>query len=66
MTGIENLTPAPEAAPAVSTPPARRVAAAASSRHGSHALAASEAGFSGAPEDNPLFTGANSKTIDVP
>ena len=30
MTGIENLTPAPEAAPAVSTPPARRVAAAAS------------------------------------
>ena len=66
MTGIENLTPAPEAAPAVSTPPARRVAAAASGRHGSHAHAASEAGFSGAPEDNPLFTGANSKTIDVP
>jgi len=52
--------------PAVSTPPARRVAAAASGRHGSHAHGASEAGFSGAPEDNPLFTGANSKTIDVP
>ena len=66
MAGVENLTPAPVAVPAASTPPAGRVASAASGRHGAHAQASSGVGFSGAPENNPFFSGPNSKTIDVP
>jgi len=66
MAGVENLTPAPVAVPAASTPPAGRVASEASGRHGAHAQAPSGVGFSGAPENNPFFSGPNSKTIDVP
>jgi len=66
MAGVENLTPAPVAAPAASAPTAGRVASAASSRHVAHAPAPSGVSFSGAPENNPFFSGPNSKTIDVP
>jgi pilus assembly protein CpaB len=66
MAGVENLTPAP-AAPAVAAVPRAGAAPAAGSRHERHAPApASAVGFAAAPEDNPLFAGANSKTIDVP
>ncbi|HVB82742.1 MAG TPA: Flp pilus assembly protein CpaB [Candidatus Binataceae bacterium] len=67
MAAVENPTPAPVAAPAASAPPATgRMASAASSRHGAHAPVPSGVGFTGAPTDNPLFAGPNSKTIDVP
>jgi pilus assembly protein CpaB len=67
MTGVENLTPAPEAASAVAAAPRAGAAPAAGSRHERHApVPESAVGFAAAPEDNPLFAGANSKTIDVP
>jgi pilus assembly protein CpaB len=66
MAGVENLTPAPVTAPAAAAPTAGRVASAASVRHRAHAQAPSGVGFSGTPEDNPFFSGPNSKTIDVP
>jgi hypothetical protein len=68
MTGVESLAPAPEAARAVAgAPRAGAAAATAGSRYETHApVPASAVGFAAAPEDNPLFAGANSKTIDVP
>jgi len=66
MTGVEGFASAPEAASAVAAAP-HGSAAAAGSRHGMRAPApASAVGFAAAPEDSPLFSGANSKTIDVP
>jgi pilus assembly protein CpaB len=65
MAGIENLTPAPAAAPA-DPPVAAHVAAAVKHDHAVHTNAPSEVGFSGAPESNPFFAGPHSKTIDVP
>jgi hypothetical protein len=66
MAGIENLTPAPAAAPAGPPPVAERVAAAIHERRAAHAKMPSEVGFSGTAESNPLFGGPHSKTIDVP
>jgi len=67
VAGVENLTPAPvPAPPKAPTPRAGSVASAGSGRHGVHAQAPSGVGFSGAPENNPFFSGPNSKTIDVP
>jgi len=66
MAGVENLTPAPVAVPpAAPTPRVGRVASVASGRDGVHAPGSSGVGFSGVPENNPFFSGPNSKTIDV-
>jgi hypothetical protein len=66
MAGVENLTPAPGAAPPASAPPAGSVASTASGRHQADVQAPGGAGFSGAAEENPFFAGPNSKTVDVP
>ena len=68
MTGVENLTPAPAAVPDAPAAPTARDALAANGRRITrpHAQAPSGVGFAGAPENNPFFSGPNSKTIDVP
>lgn len=66
MAGIENLTPAPVAAPAGPPALAARVAAAVNEGRAAHEKTPSEVGFSRAPESNPFFSGPHSKTIDVP
>jgi pilus assembly protein CpaB len=70
MAGVENLTPAPvvaaPSAPAVAAASAARPARVASAASRRHEPAPSAAGFSGAPEDNPFFSGPNSKTIEIP
>jgi pilus assembly protein CpaB len=57
--------------PAGMAPPAGRVASTTDSRrlthaHGARTQAPSAVGFAGTPEDNPFFSGPNSKTIEVP
>jgi pilus assembly protein CpaB len=66
LAGVENLEPSPAPAQVASGPPPGRLAVAAESRHAARAQMPRGVGFSGAPEDNPLFSGPNSKTIDVP
>jgi hypothetical protein len=66
LAGVENLEPSPAPAQVASGPPPGRLAVAAKSRNAARAQMPSGVGFSGAPEDNPLFSGPNSKTIDVP